>query len=85
MFCDTVVNVTADGRPHFGAPIGSVELIKRFIVDKVDNWISEVDTLSPIVISQPHAAYTLVLHMVSLADGCVHCTVQFLVLFVPET
>jgi len=62
MFSDTAENVTADGRPHFGAPIGSAEFIERFIVDKVDNWISEVDTLSSIAISQPHTAYCCFTH-----------------------
>jgi len=58
MLSDTAVNVTADGRLHLLAAIGTAEFIERFIVDKVDNWISEVDTPSSIAISQPHAAYS---------------------------
>jgi len=33
MFSDTAVNVTADGRPHLGAPIGTTGYMERFIVD----------------------------------------------------
>ena len=38
------------------------ELMERFIVDKADNWISEVDTLSSIAMSQLHAAYSCFTH-----------------------
>ena len=62
MFSDTALNVIADGRPHLGAPIGTAEFMERFIVDKVDNWISEVNTLSSIAMSQPHAAYSCFTH-----------------------
>lgn len=56
------MNVTSDGRPHLGSPIGTPGYVQKFIADKVDNWVSEVDVLSSIAISQPHAAYTCFTH-----------------------
>ena len=56
------MNVTSDGRPHLGSPIGTPEYVQKFITDKVDNWISVVDMLSSIAISQPHATYTCFTH-----------------------
>ena len=59
---DTAVNVTSDGRPHLGAPVGTSEYVERFTFDKISQWVSEVNTLSSIAISQPHAAYTCFTH-----------------------
>ena len=61
-FCDTAVNVTLDGRPHLGAPFGTSEYVKKITEDKIDCWIFEIDKLSSIAISQPHAAYTSFTH-----------------------
>ena len=62
IFCDTTVNVTSDGRPHLGAPVGTTEYVEKFTVDKPDCWISEIDKLSSIAVSQPHAACTSFTH-----------------------
>jgi len=48
-FCDTAVKVTTNGRPHLGAPIGTSEYVEKFIVVKIDCWISEV---------YPYASFT---------------------------
>ena len=49
IFCDTAVKVTTNGRPHLGAPIGTSEYVEKFIVVKIDCWISEV---------YPYASFT---------------------------
>ena len=36
--------------------------MERFTFDKISQWVSEVNTLSSITISQPHAAYTCFTH-----------------------
>lgn len=54
------VQVTTQGRPvrpHLGAPIGTSEYIDRFIEDKIDKWLTELELLSKIALTQPHAAY----------------------------
>ena len=62
IFTDTTVNVTSDGRPHLGAPVGTTEYVETFTMHKIDCWISEIDKLSSIAISQPNAAYTSFTH-----------------------
>jgi len=47
MLSDTAVNFTA---AHLGTLISTAECMERFFVDKVDNWISEVDALLSIAI-----------------------------------
>ena len=54
--------ITSDGRPHLGAPVGTTEYVEKFTMDKIDCWISEIDKLSSVTISQPHAAYTSFTH-----------------------
>jgi len=71
IFGDTAVNVTSEGRPHLGAPIGTSKYVEKFTVNKVNNWILEVDTLSSIATSQLHAAYAC-FPMGSSANGCMY-------------
>ena len=56
------MNVTSDGRPNFGAPIGSTKHSDNFVSNKVDEWISEINILSSVAISQHHAAYAAFCH-----------------------
>jgi len=46
--------------------------VETFTNDKISKWISEVDTLSSIATTQPHAAYTCFTHGL-LAVGCTYC------------
>ena len=62
-FSDTAVNVTFDGRPHLGAPIGTSKYVENFTLNKIDRWISEIEKLSSIAITQPHAAYASFTHI----------------------
>ena len=39
-----------------GAPIGTSEYVENFTLNKINRWISEIEKLSPIAITQPHAA-----------------------------
>ena len=54
------------GREHHywgkACPIGKSGFIKTFVATKVDEWISEIDTLSEFADSQPHAAYSALTH-----------------------
>ena len=56
-FSGTGVNVTHEGRPHLGSPIGSEAYINQFVREKVDLWKRELVTLSSIAQSHPHATF----------------------------
>ena len=62
VFAGTGVKITSDGRPYLGAPLGSEEYIASFLTDKVNEWTEEVDLLSSIAASQPHAAHAAFTH-----------------------
>ena len=56
MFDDTMVNITTDGRPVLGSPVGKPEYIADFVSQKVKQWVGEIEKLAEIADSQPHAA-----------------------------
>ena len=53
------VNVTTEGQSHLGAVIGSLEFKDQYCREKVLRWKGELEALSEIARSQPHAAYTV--------------------------
>ncbi len=61
-FEDTNINITSDGRPYLGAPLGTLEYGSKFVSENVSKWSSELQLLSEIAITQPHAAYTALIH-----------------------
>ena len=52
------VNITTEGQRHLGAVIGSQEYKDQYFRENVLGWKGEIETLSEIAKSQPHAAYT---------------------------
>ena len=62
LFADTDVNITSNGRPYLGVPLGTSEFTKQFIQEKVNSWISNLSLLSDIACAQPHAAYAAFTH-----------------------
>ena len=61
-FDNIKVNVTCEGRPHLGAALGTQEYMDKFVEGKVDNWCAELELLSFIAKTQPHAAYAAYTH-----------------------
>ena len=57
VFGDTSVQVTTEGRPYLGAPLGSPAYVSQFVREKVDQWSKELSLLSQIANTQPHAAF----------------------------
>ena len=53
------VNITAEGQRHLEAVIGSQEFKDQYCREKVLRWKGELEALSEIARSQPHAAYTV--------------------------
>ena len=65
IFGDTSVNITTKGRPVLGSPVGKPDYIKQFVAQKVEQWVKELEKLSNIAESQPHAAYCALTHGLS--------------------
>ena len=59
---DTNVNVTYEGRPYLGAALGSSTYVNEFVSGKVHQWSKELNLLSVIAASQPHAAFAAYTH-----------------------
>ena len=56
-FSGTGINITNEGRRHLGGVIGSSENKNTYINNKIDEWCKEIEVLSKIATSEPHAAY----------------------------
>ena len=61
-FLGAGVNITTEGRPYLGSPIGTDEYINSFVKNKVHQWSTELKTLANIATTQPHAAYAAYTH-----------------------
>ena len=64
-FQDTEVNITTEGRPLLGAAIGKISFVLEYVTQKVQTWVKELERLSSIAESQPHAAYASLTHGLS--------------------
>ena len=49
-------------RGYLGGAIGSTSFIEQFVGRKVQEWVDEIQTLSNIAKTQPHAAYAAFTH-----------------------
>ena len=56
MFAGTGIKITSDGRRHLGGVIGTSES-KKFIDEKIDEWCKEIEILSTIAATEPHAVF----------------------------
>ena len=62
VFKDTDVSMTSKGRPVLGFPIGTDHFINELVKHRVGAWVTELDTLTKISLSQPQAAYSALTH-----------------------
>ena len=62
VFEGTGVAITAEGKRHLGAAIGTHDFVERYVQQKVSAWAHKVDRLSSITITQPHAAHAAFTH-----------------------
>ena len=58
LFSGTGIRITVDGHKHLGAVIGSENFKDTYMKDLVDGWILEIQELTKIAKTEPHAAYT---------------------------
>ena len=61
-FQGTNVAITSEGRKLLGAAIGTPSFIDAYVQQKVAEWTQEVEQLSNIATTQPHAAYSAFTH-----------------------
>ena len=59
------VNITPNDRPYLGGALGSSAFIEEHLRSKVGEWTSSITLLSEIAKSQPHAAYSALVHGLS--------------------
>ncbi len=64
-FENTNINITTEGRKYLGAALGTKKFCDTFLKNKVENWTKEIERLSVIAKTQPHAAYSAFTHGVS--------------------
>ncbi len=57
-----------------GSPISKPEFISDFVRRKVTHWIAEIEKLSEIADSQPHAAYGAITHGLESKWSCLSRT-----------
>ena len=58
LFEGTNITITVEGHKHLGAVIGSPGYKDAFVKNMVDRWVQEIQELSTIAKTEPHAAYT---------------------------
>lgn len=56
------VNVTPESRPYRGAGMGSREYVTAELESKVNEWISSIQWLATIVVTQLYAAFSALAH-----------------------
>ncbi|KAG0718946.1 hypothetical protein GWK47_051511 [Chionoecetes opilio] len=62
LFNGSGIIVTKDGQRHLGAVIGTEEFKEEYVGEKVSEWVKEVDVLSDMAKTEPHAAYSAFTH-----------------------
>lgn len=62
VFHDTNVQITAEGKRHLGAALGTRSFVEDYVSSRVGVWVTELERLSAIALSQPQAAYSALVH-----------------------
>ena len=62
VFRDTGINICQSGRRYLGGTVGSDSFATEFISNNVARWVSEIEHLTKIAQSQPHAAFAALTH-----------------------
>ena len=56
------VVITEEGKKYLGSATGKQTFIERYVQQKVTTWVDELERLSSIAITQPHAAFAAFTH-----------------------
>ena len=65
IFERTQVVVTEEGKKYLGSAIGKQSFIESYVQQKVASWVDELERLSCIATTQPHAAFAALTHGLS--------------------
>ena len=65
LFEGTGISITAEGKRHLGAAIGNPTFKQQYVQNKISGWVKEIERLSTIANTQPHAAYAAFTHGVA--------------------
>ena len=58
MFKNTDVQISTNGQRHLGAAMGTQEFIETYGAQKIAKWVNEIESLTAIARTHPHAPYT---------------------------
>ena len=75
VFRGSGVSITKEGKRHLGAAIGNDAFKEKYVREKVATWVEEVERLTRIAESQPHAAYAAFTHGLASKWTFLACTV----------
>ena len=62
LFDSCGINITTEGRPLLGVPIGTQSFSNDFIQEQISQWVAEVKALSSVAKTQPQAVYAANTH-----------------------
>ena len=62
LFAHSQIRITTDGNRHFGSVIGDSEYTTKYVANKIDLWITQLEQLIIIAKTQPHDAYCAFVH-----------------------
>ena len=62
VFKDTGVQITTEGRPYLGGPLGSTEFVESFLKKKVSDWEEEIQLLAKFAVTQLQASFAALIH-----------------------
>ena len=62
LFKECPINITASGKRHLGATLGTQEFKTTYIDEKVSVWCKRLEKLSEIAKAEPHVAYAAYIH-----------------------
>ena len=56
------MQISTNGQRHLGAAIGTREFIEAYATQKIANWVKEIENLTTLARTNPHAAYAALTH-----------------------
>ncbi len=61
-FSNTRIRTTTEGRPYLGAAMGTGSYVESHMKAKVEEWTTNINTLTSFAKTQPHASYAALTH-----------------------
>ena len=59
LFQNSAINITTEGCPYLGAPVGSQAFIQDYVTGKVDQWSTVLSSLRNCCLIHPHSTYSI--------------------------